>query len=289
MSKGINEFKELPAGANGNILINGDFRNPINQAGAQNPLPWGYGIDGWFKYGGNAVLNDGYLSLSFVQDSTNAFGERLEPALVAGRYVTGSLRYRGYGTFQFHDKNATIPFSDDWREFAFTHLLPADGYGAEGTHINIWPSDTRSIDIEWIKLEYGKRATPFVPEDPAIALIRCQRYLYVYEHRGGVPLIGVGFFYHPASGVIEFKVPDHMRDVHPGVQLPSVENLEITCEGNRIPAAYAEYAYEKSTGSINIRFDVSDAYSTYGFVNKVCTMQMFPPVSGERIVVDARL
>lgn len=48
---------------------------------------------------------------------------------------------------------------------------------------NRWAGITRDIStisgwikIKWMKLEYGTVATPFVPPDPAIELLKCQRY-----------------------------------------------------------------------------------------------------------------
>ena len=32
--------------------------------------------------------------------------------------------------------------------------------------------------VEWVKLELGSVATPFVPPDPASELVKCQRYFY---------------------------------------------------------------------------------------------------------------
>ncbi len=32
------------------------------------------------------------------------------------------------------------------------------------------------IKIKWAKLEYGSKATPFIPPDPALELLKCQRY-----------------------------------------------------------------------------------------------------------------
>jgi hypothetical protein len=37
--------------------------------------------------------------------------------------------------------------------------------------------DINSILAEWVRVEPGKVATPFVSEDPAVALLRCRRYL----------------------------------------------------------------------------------------------------------------
>jgi hypothetical protein len=149
------------------------------------------------------------------------------------------------------------------------------------TIVRIEPSS--SADIEYAKLEPGRVATPHFPEDPAIALARCQRYLHVIERLDGNPVIGAGFFYGAYSGVAKIDIPPHMRKISPTVTFPSVENLEICAEGYRVRLTAIEYNGESTNASFNARFDIP---STYNFLNKPCTLQMYPGASGEKIIVS---
>ena len=61
------------------------------------------------------------------------------------------------------------------------------GIGMIGT-----PSNDVVIDVEWVKLELGSVATPFVPPDPASELVKCQRYFYSVFNKDSSPLAFVG-------------------------------------------------------------------------------------------------
>jgi hypothetical protein len=74
-----------------------------------------------------------------------------------------------------------------------------------------------------------------------------------------------------------------MRKISPTVTFPSVENLEICAEGYRIGLTAIEYAGEHTNASFNARFDIP---STYNFLNKPCTLTMYPGAPGEKIIVS---
>ena len=92
--------------ANPSILINGDFRKPINQRNfsrrSYTGSNWAYGIDRWvigiLDSAGQSecVLNDGYISLkSKANDGCINIYQILEnPHLYYGKTLTGSFKYR---------------------------------------------------------------------------------------------------------------------------------------------------------------------------------------------------
>lgn len=92
--------------ANPSILINGDFRNPINQRGFTSRTytgsNWVYGIDRWFvgiidsNNQSECILNNGYISLkSKANDGTVGTYTLLEnPKSFAGKTLTASFKYR---------------------------------------------------------------------------------------------------------------------------------------------------------------------------------------------------
>jgi hypothetical protein len=165
--------------SNPNLLINSDFRSPINQRGAQSyeSKTSGkdtYNIDRWHaSYGTITTVNDGNIT-------------------VAGN--TGANRYF-YQTFERH-LSGTFTFSFDIANLQGNISMYYDDNGT-GTTINIPTGVTKmtftatnlksigfffpktngiSATINWAKLEVGSIATPFVPRLYAEELALCRRY-----------------------------------------------------------------------------------------------------------------
>lgn len=159
---------------NPNLLINPDFR--INQRGvvSGDTLVYGrYSLDRWrilynnldYKKSIN-ITSDG-IELVTTNGAGNSyygdFHQIFENPLPSGYYtmsgkIDGVIRtYTGYlaenadsilfdGVFILAHTSFAIRFYDDTRK------------------------------IEWVKLEVGQMATSFVPPDPALELVKCQRF-----------------------------------------------------------------------------------------------------------------
>ena len=172
--------------SNPNLLINGDFRNPINQR-SQTSYNHGYTIDRWalWNLNTNLTINNGYCTLSGEYD---IIVQHLEnPPQYSNQTVTLSVRIRSNGgssrTVLFSDEVGYIinQIIDDTNgEFvtvSVTGKIPNLTTQARLT-VSIEGAGGSSVDIEWAKLELGSVATPFVPRLYAEELALCKRYYF---------------------------------------------------------------------------------------------------------------
>ena len=105
--------------------------------------------------------------------------------------------------------------------------------GAQLT-VNGGSSAGEVFGLEWVKLEPGNKATPFVPPHPALELLKCQRY---YQKLSGkFQFIGSGFTT-GTTAVIVVPVPTTMRTA-PTVSLNGTLYINTTGHQgeNAIPA-----------------------------------------------------
>ena len=221
------QLKDL---ANPSILINGDFRKPINQRNfsrrSYTGSNWAYGIDRWvigiLDSAGQSecVLNDGYISLkSKANDGCINIYQILEnPHLYYGKTLTGSFKYRivkgqpnsfnvsAYNNLvkngAFFNSNTSenkLIADGEWHVYTFTYTVSGQklednftslliGIGSLVKNVSdedytwVKPTVDTQIDIEWVKLELGSIATPFIPRPYAEELALCRRY---YEISSG--------------------------------------------------------------------------------------------------------
>lgn len=181
-----NALANLPTISNPNLLINSDFRNPVNQRG-QTTYTEGterYGVDRWLLYNSTReVVNSGSITVTNVGEATTWFAQKFERPLdnsesyaitVKVGAITGNGAYVSIG----NQDEATTPgilqtginkFIVDTNEITsameqFVVTLPV------GT----------SVELIYIKLEQGSTATPFVPRLYGEELMLCQRYYQRY-------------------------------------------------------------------------------------------------------------
>ncbi len=83
-----------------NLLINGDFRRPVNRNGKTEYTSTGYTIDRWSVHdGGNLVLNDGYITFCGRSSAGyDNFRQSIEPSTYRGLKLTFSVLYRSSNT-----------------------------------------------------------------------------------------------------------------------------------------------------------------------------------------------
>lgn len=221
--------------SNPNLLINSDFRNPVNQRGQNSYTGVGantttnvtYTIDRWAKrnYGSSVVKGEGHVR--FKTENSNptddgskiyAFVQSLEnPEVFLGntytlsvkvKAVNGSFRigiWQGSKTGFVSDLAATgvtgkditsagtysVSFTID-KSFSPVKESPNTLYSVLNVGLVQFKemfSEGSYIDVEWIKLEQGAIATPFVPRPYAEELMMCRRYyrndlvrLVSYQH-----------------------------------------------------------------------------------------------------------
>ena len=172
-----NYLNSLYGSPSSNILINSNFVNPVNQRGVTFPYSTTetYFIDRWFMNEHMSSIQQKSNGLRLTAKDTGAglIVQTIEDNLV-DYFVTVSAKINdkvlkktwkveSNGETQVEDSNATLKIIHDGSYVKVSVLVTESTY----------------IDIEWVKLEYGKGATPYVPRLYAEELQLCKRYYQI--------------------------------------------------------------------------------------------------------------
>lgn len=166
---------------NENLLINPDFK--INQRG-DNSYTFSseskYTVDRWRIAGtcvptstGVTISADGsaYGYGSFYQIIENYISNQAVTlsAKVNGKiyHFTGNTSESNIGKIDITDENGN-----------YVGYVRATNDNARNV-VEFIISQGCQMEIEWVKLEYGSVATPFIPPDLATELLKCQRYYQI--------------------------------------------------------------------------------------------------------------
>lgn len=154
--------------SNPNLLINPDFK--INQRGATSYEKQGYSVDRWKIWnvtvtpnanGGITVKNDKYTDTgTFLQYLENAT-ERDSTLSCYVTSVTGTVTM----------------VADDNSQVVLKQGLNVVHTSASTKAFTIFLNRGTSITLKWVKLELGTVRTPFVAQNPAEELAKCERFL----------------------------------------------------------------------------------------------------------------
>lgn len=169
--------------SNPNLLDNSNFKNPINQRMEESYIgQWEKGIDRWVIIGNYDVLTH---TLTFdAEHQTSRFGldaisymrQGLEK-LDSGKYtisagVGDTVYSQTISVFQGGSVKA-------WNmgPFYFTYEKYV-GVDVQWFGFGVTPGESGpgSIALDWIKLEQGDKATPYVPKGYGQELSECLRY-----------------------------------------------------------------------------------------------------------------
>ena len=190
-----NALANLPTISNPNLLINGDFRNPVNQRGKkvyEFISGWTYTVDRWRIFNNMTVtVNDtGTITLAKNHNEQTHFMQMLERRDVPGEYTLSFKVKSMTGTMSAYieDGNSALVTVTQPGIYEVHTSARANGatFRLEGTNT--------SVELEWVKLEAGHTATPFVPRLYAEEVALCQRY---YESRTiiFIPIGGTSPYY----------------------------------------------------------------------------------------------
>lgn len=167
---------DLPANiSNPNLLDNPDFK--INQRGVSS-ISSAIGVDRW--YGNYTVDSTGvkwgpghyFLQQTFDRSWFAGFN---------GKQLTFSMSMNGTvysGTITLAQNASSLMY--DTAQFVDVGGLHVDIYSPDAVRnpfLRIF-GDSNGEHIEWVKLELGDKATPFVPPHPSLELLKCQRYYW---------------------------------------------------------------------------------------------------------------
>lgn len=203
---------QSPGWSNPNLLINWDFRNPVNQRGQTSYVGAGYGIDMWWlQHLSILQIKDGYVTYSGMWELRQQF----ECPLVPGIYTLSIKAANCNGKTVFRcvsGQNESIvefiipEIGAEWEFKKITFC--AEKSISYISFYNVGQEDA-TMDIQSVKLEVGSISTLALdlmqPSDYAAELRKCQRYLQIYN----VPL----WFYAPHEWYAEtiFDLQEEMR------------------------------------------------------------------------------
>ena len=165
--------------SNPNLLVNSDFRNPINQRGAQSyeSKTSGkdtYNIDRWrASYGTITTVNDGSITVAGNTAANRYFYQTFEKYLSGTFTLSFNITNLQGNISMYYDANGAgttinIPTGTTKMTFTATNLKSVGFFLPKTNGI--------SATIKWVKLEVGSIATPFVPRLYAEELAICRRY-----------------------------------------------------------------------------------------------------------------
>ena len=245
------QLKDL---ANPSLLINGDFRNPVNQRRKSSYNVNGeYTIDRWRfinDNNGTMTINDGYISISngVANNTYLQYNYDTDMKVLEGEKVTFTIVYKSTATYRLssfigsaeEDVNIYLTPIDDWTVKTLTLDLSSWKYsiGKVESSIILQSYDGSSftngtLDVKYIKLELGSVATPFVPRLYGEELALCQRY---YEEvPAGQQVLGVkdnvnAFIYW--NFIVEKRINPTVSFTHPGY-----DNNHVNAYSNNIELA----------------------------------------------------
>lgn len=219
--------------SNPNLLDNPDFK--INQRGeseytgtASGIGKYIYCVDRWLIFlgtsstEGSVVITPNSLGGMTISNQTNNIGaliQKIEKYTdLFGKQVTFSANIDG----KILSTTATIvnltgEIGTLSTDFGFLRF-----YVKENTFVDveIWINASKSITVNWAKLEIGSIATPFCPSNPATELAKCQRY-FNSLFMNGIPVkfIGSGIAVTDNMATILVNLPTVMRSSAPTVSL----------------------------------------------------------------------
>lgn len=176
---------------NPNLLDNTNFKNLVNQRSKSSySLDWKYSIDRWVLLGTYSVSNHtltfdaGNQTSRFGLDAISYMRQGIEK-LDAGTYTISA----GIGDTVYSHSfvvGSTVA-SQAWNMGPFYFVYEKfSGVNTQWFGFGVVPgaSSPGSVALDWIKLEAGDTATPYVPKGYGAELAECQRYFKRVGNRG---------------------------------------------------------------------------------------------------------
>lgn len=177
-----NALANLPAlntmFSNPNLLLNSDFRYPVNQRTEtiyREASDWTYCIDRW-KYFNQMTVEVLTGAVKFASHGTGQswFMQELENELPSDNYTLSVKVSSVSGTCDMKFENSRGVQAEKVIDGTGITTLSFNGpVGAVSFELD---GDGSQLTIEWVKLEQGTIATPFVPKSYAQEVSECQRY-----------------------------------------------------------------------------------------------------------------
>lgn len=165
--------------SNSNLLINGDFINPINQRSKTEYVSGidVYTIDRWRFYISDIsnsitinLTNEG-ITIKNSNDVEGGMFQLIEYPIREGTKLTVSVKVDGEirSLTGIYTTTAVTEIKDDFKIGFNKHM---SGY----LHVVLYCQNSNAHTVEWVKLEIGDKATPFYPRSYGEELALCKRY-----------------------------------------------------------------------------------------------------------------
>ena len=193
-----NALANQPTISNPNLLMNANFKYPINQrrgATYEGHTDRIYTIDRWCHnasdYGRILYVHDGYVKYENPNTTYNGFWfQQLENPLPSGNYtITVSVKsVTGNGVYVGN----LISSSDGvtWGNvstFKLQEGINTFTFNGDCAGVYFQASKSSSVELYWVKLEVGTAATQFCPRFTQEELLLCKRY---YDVINGIRVLG---------------------------------------------------------------------------------------------------
>lgn len=233
-------YKDVPycgthSGTNPNLLINGDFQ--VNQRGKTEYLSanWNnkvYSVDRWYVHGNGStpkakltVNESGSITLSGAIEPVGLYQVFEKP--LEENYYTVTVKVLSL------DGIGQVYFNEDVH--ALTVGLNAFTWYGTLESIRLMVDAYKNMEVEYVKLEQGEIATPFIPRHYTEELLLCKRYFQSIYLSKRPPYLEKKFF-----GGMQYQVSmrvyptvtylmkdEHNNDISSDVKTVSCDNNQI--------------------------------------------------------------
>lgn len=188
--------------SNPNLLINPDFK--INQRGKTEYTSNGYTVDRWKINLGTVKPSSSGITITlnnkgqFIQLFENALNGTYTASIKITSITGDCVLFVGSHSLQLNKAGV----------FTFT-----ENGSVNGVSLYKSTAGTCTINVEYIKLEQGSVATPFVAPNPAEELLKCERFFIKNPEIFFIPYAGSrtsfggsGQYYQNISGLFPVKM-----------------------------------------------------------------------------------
>jgi len=232
LSDKANQIAQL---SNPNLLINGDFQ--VWQRGTSfKPIAGGsiFSVDRWNSYmeaANNLNIYRNFNNKLVIQKITSAVAsiyQKMERIFPLTTKLTLSAKIDGV----IKSISGNLSTTPVWLDFG-TVKLNFIGDGSTHNEVSIIPQDTTEHIVDWVKLELGSIATPFVPRLYAEELALCMRYYEVGTIETSLGILATamtGFKFKVSKRVIPSVTTGNITDMVAFINViatPSVDSYGV--------------------------------------------------------------
>lgn len=259
----VNEIgKFLNDTSHENMLINADFRNPVNQRKNKDinntsTTQIKYFIDRWFVLNAYANIADRlHVSIVVPEGKIGYFGQFFEETLSGTYSVSINVPYLSRGRIKIYmNGNESTGYLDiskaGMHTYTFKNVSKADGL--------VLKLENFYGDIQWIKLECGESISSFVPRPFIEEVTLCMSFYEVFAARRAY---GVAFNTTFASLIYQFI---NTKRVAPSVVYSGVLGDALREMSNRNMTPSSLTTEVTTTGACNFQIQASGMSTSYGY------------------------